>query len=113
MTSSPRSKSDFGKRRALFVSAHKIAVYHWHKGDLASSYLFDANQEGKQFFERYLRETPNIPMYMLIDVFEEEFKRDTVPHVFGADRAAIIERKKGSLRNDANAQRGTWNSNKQ
>jgi hypothetical protein len=100
MTSSPRSKSDFGKRRALFVSAHKIAVYHWHKGDLASSYLFDANQEGKQFFERYLRETPNIPMYMLVDVFEEEFKRETVPHVFGADRESIIERKKARLFRD-------------
>jgi len=100
MTSSPRSKSDFGKRRALFVSAHKIAVYHWHKGDLASSYLFDANQEGKQFFERYLRETPNIPMYLLVDVFEEEFKRETVPHVFGGDRAAIIERKKARLFRD-------------
>jgi hypothetical protein len=100
MTSSPRSKSDFGKRRALFVSAHKIAVYHWHKGDLASSYLFDANQEGKQFFERYLRETPNIPMYMLVDVFEEEFKRETVPHVFGGDRVAVIERKKARLFRD-------------
>jgi hypothetical protein len=100
MTSSLKSKFDFGKRRALFVSAHKVAVYHWHKGDLASSYLFDANQEGKQYFERYLRETPNIPMYMLVDVFEEEFKRDTVPHVFGADRESIIERKKARLFRD-------------
>ena len=100
MTSSLKSRFDFGKRRALFVSAHKAAVYHWHKGDLTSSYLFDANQEGKLFFERYLRETPNIPVYMLVDVFEEEFKRDTVPHVFGADREAIVERKKARLFRD-------------
>jgi hypothetical protein len=100
MTSSLRSRFDLNKRRALFVSAHKVAVYHWHKGDLASSYLFDANQDGRQYFERYLRETPNIPMYVLIDVFEEEFKRDTAPHVFGADRAAIIERKKARLFRD-------------
>ncbi len=100
MTSSLKSKFDFGKRRALFVSAHKIAVYHWHKGELGTSYLFDANQEGRQFFERYLRETPNIPVYMLVDVFEEEFKRDSVPHVFGADRDSIIERKKARLFRD-------------
>lgn len=97
MTSSLKSKFDFGKRRALFISAHKAAVYHWHKGELASSYLFDANQEGKLFFERYLRETPNIPVYMLVDVFEEEFKRDTIPHVFGSDRESLIERKKSRL----------------
>lgn len=97
MTSSPRLKFDIGKRRALFVSAHKVAVYHWHKGDIGSSYLFDANQEGRQYFERYLRETPNIPVYMLVDVFEEEFKRETVPHVFGGDRESIVERKKARL----------------
>ncbi len=100
MTSSPRLKFDIGKRRALFVSAHKVAVYHWHKGDLGSSYLFDANPEGRQYFERYLRETPNIPIYMLVDVFEEEFKRETVPHVFGGDSVSIIERKKARLFRD-------------
>jgi len=101
MTSSLKSKFDPGKRRALFISAHKVAVYHWHQGDLGSSYLFDTNQDGRKYLERYLRETPNIPMYVLVDVFEEEFKRDTVPHVFGADRNAIIERKKARLFRDS------------
>ena len=97
MTSSLKSKFDIGKRRAMFVSAHKLAVYHWHGSDLGSSYLFDSNADGREYFERYLRETPKIPVYFLADVFEEEFKRDTVPHVFGADRDAIILRKKSRL----------------
>jgi hypothetical protein len=97
MTSSLKSKFDIGKRRAMFVSAHKLAVYHWHRGDLGSSYLFDANNDGREYFERYLRETPKIPVYFLVDVFEEEFKLDTVPHVFGSDRDAIILRKKARL----------------
>jgi len=101
MISSLKSRFEIGKRRALFISAHKVAVYHWHKGDLGSSYLFDTNQDGRKYFERYLRETPNIPMYVLVDVFEEEFKRDTVPHVFGSDRIAIIERKKARLFRDS------------
>lgn len=101
MISSLKSTFEIGKRRALFISAHKVAVYHWHKGDLASSYLFDTNQDGRKYFERYLRETANIPMYVLVDVFEEEFKRDTVPHVFGTDRVSIIERKKARLFRDS------------
>ena len=100
MTSSLKSKFDYGKRRAMFVSAHKLAVYHWYKGDLSSSYLFDVNTDGISYFERYLSETPNIPAYVLVDIFEEEFKRDTAPHVFGSDRAAIIERKKARLFRD-------------
>src|SRR5690606_239287 len=93
MISSLTSRFEFNQRRALFLSAHKAAVYHWQKGDLGSSYLFDANQDGREYFERYLRETPNVPMYILVDVFEEEFRRDTIPHVFGSDRQAIIDRK--------------------
>ncbi|NNE38029.1 MAG: hypothetical protein HKN08_06960, partial [Gammaproteobacteria bacterium] len=100
MTSSRKLKFDIVKRRAIFVSAHKLAIYHWHKGDLASSYLFDVNQDGQAFFDRYLKETPNNPVYILIDLFEEEFKQETAPHVFGRDREAIIERKKARLFRD-------------
>lgn len=100
MTSLPKSRFDFGGRRALFLSAQKAAVYHWRKGDLGPSFLFDANTQGREYFVRYLRESPNQPMYILVDVFEEEFRVDTIPHVFGADREALIGRKKSRLFRD-------------
>ena len=100
MISSLKSIFDLGKCRAIFVSPHKLAVYHWQKGDLGSSYLFDTNDEGKAYFEKYLVETQKIPTYIMVDMFEEEFRRDTVPHVFGSDRNAIIERKKARLFRD-------------
>jgi hypothetical protein len=100
MISSLLSSFEFSPRRALFLSAHKAAAYHWQGGDLASSYLFDANDEGRSYFARYLNETPNIPTYVLVDLFEEEFRRDTIPHVFGPDRDAIVGRKKARLFRD-------------
>lgn len=100
MTSSPRLKFDFGGRRALLLSAQKAALYQWRKGDLGSSFLFDANAQGREYFARYLRESPNHPLHILVDVFEEEFRVDTVPHVFGGDRDAIIGRKKSRLFRD-------------
>lgn len=100
MTSSPKSRFDFGARRALFLSAQKAAVYHWRKGDLGSSFLFDANVQGREYFARYLREAPGIPMYVLVDVFEEEFRVETIPHVFGGDREAIVTRKRARLFRD-------------
>jgi hypothetical protein len=94
MISSLKSRFEFAPRRALFLSAHKAAVYQWKNGDLGSSFLFDANDEGRELFVRYLKESQNLPMYVLVDVFEEEFRRDTIPHVFGSDRDAIVARKK-------------------
>ncbi|MFQ5500607.1 MAG: hypothetical protein ACE5FH_13160 [Candidatus Zixiibacteriota bacterium] len=75
-------------------------MYHWRNGDLGSSYLFDADVKGREYFARYLRETANTPVYVLVDLFEEEFKQDTIPHVFGSDRTAILARKKGRLFRD-------------
>ena len=100
MTSSPISRFKFARRRLLFLSAQKAAVYHWEKGVFGPSFLFDVNQEGRGNFERYLRETPNTTMSVMVDVFEEEFRRDTIPHVFGADREAILDRKTSRMFRD-------------
>jgi hypothetical protein len=102
MTLLQTSKSDFFNRRALFISADKMSVYHWDKGRLGSSYLFDIDAAGHDNFERYLKESNNIPITILVDVIEEEFRQDTIPHVFGSDRQALIERKKSRLFRDVN-----------
>ncbi len=100
MISSLKSRFDFGGRRALFLSSQKAAIFHWRKGDLGSSFLFDANNQGREHFARYLAESPNHPLHILVDVFEEEFRAETIPHVFGADRDAIVNRKKVRLFRD-------------
>lgn len=101
MISLPKSKSDFFNRRALFVGAEKISVYHWEKGELGSSYLFDVDSAGRENFQRYLKESDNTPITIIVDVIEEEFRQDTMPHVFGADRTALIKRKQSRLFRDA------------
>ena len=102
MISLLKSKSEFFNRRALFISADKMCVYHWDKGNLGSSYLFDLNDVGRDNFKRYLQESQNSPMTILVDFIEEEFRQDTIPHVFGADRQALIKRKQSRLFRDAN-----------
>ena len=100
MISSLISNFEISNRRVLFLSTHKAAIYHWQKGKLGSSFLFDVNEEGLLNFERYLREYPGTPVYILVDMFEEEYRRETIPHVFGPDRAAILERRKTRLFRD-------------
>jgi len=100
MISLLKSKSDFFNRRALYISADKLSVYHWHKGALGESFLFDLDDTGRANFQRYLQESENTPMTILVDVIEEEFRQDTIPHVFGADRDALIKRKQSRLYRD-------------
>lgn len=101
MISLLKSKSDFFNRRALYISAEKMSVYHWHKGALGTSYLFDLDDVGRENFKRYLQESDNTPITILVDVIEEEFRQETIPHVFGADREALIKRKQARLYRDA------------
>ena len=88
--------SDFkdSPRRVILISNDKLCVYHYIKGELENSYLFDITEAGKEYFERYIKETPKLTTYILVDFVKEEYREDTIPHVFGSDRFALIERKK-------------------
>jgi hypothetical protein len=93
MNSSQQSKFRSSTRRALFIGPDKVAVYHWANDSLGNSYLFDTSKEGFDYFGRYLSEVNNDPIYVLLDTAGEEYRLETIPHVFGADRKALIERK--------------------
>lgn len=100
MISLPKLKFDRLPRRALFLSADKLAVYHWDDGKLGSSYLFDVSADGRRYFDHYLKETGSMPTWILVDLVEEEYRQDKIPHVGGADRMAVISRKKARLFRD-------------
>lgn len=97
MISSLKLKFDRSPQRSIFLSADKLAVYHWANGKLGSSYLFDVSADGQKYFDRYLKETGRMATWFLIDLVEEEYRQDTIPHVFGGDRKAVIDRKKMRL----------------
>lgn len=101
MTSSLKSRFDRLPRRAILLGSEKLAVYHWLKGRITKSYLFDTDETGQEQFERYLREVPGLPVYILADFAEEEFRQESIPHVFGADRKAVIQRKQNRLFRDS------------
>lgn len=97
MISLLKSRFNLADRRALFIAGDKAFVHHWQGGALAESFVFEADDAGLAQFERYLSESPPMPVRMLVDMVEEEYRQDTIPHVFGKDRKALIERKKARL----------------
>jgi len=100
MISSLKSGFNAAPRRAVLLGAEGLAVYHWDGGALETSWLFEISPAGRRFFGRYLEATPRIPTYFLVDLLEEEYRQETMPHVFGVDRWALISRKKSRLFRD-------------
>lgn len=97
MSLSLRLKFSSSRKRVVYFGAESVTVYHWRNGQVAQSFIFDTDETGRSHFARYLQETRNVPVYLLVDVVEEEYRQENIPHVFGTDRRAIIERKQKRL----------------
>ncbi len=102
MISLLRSTFDILPKRLIFLGAEKVLVFQWLKGEITHSYIMDTNENGRIQFERYLSESEVDDTYVLIDVTEEEFRMETIPHVFGSDRTALLTRKKERLFRNTN-----------
>lgn len=79
-------------KRLLFFPGHRILAYEWHAGAFRRIEAFEPDEEGREKFRQWLREAPRTPLQMLIDVIEEEFHIDHVPHVIGRERAHLYKR---------------------
>jgi hypothetical protein len=79
-------------KRLLFFPGHRILAYEWRAGAFRRIEAFEPDEEGRERFRRWLREAPRTPLQMLIDVIEEEFHIDRVPHVIGRERAQLYRR---------------------
>ena len=86
-------------RRIFFVTSGRLRVYH-HDGQLGEPLEFRADQDGLELLGKYLEQPWRDPVYVLVDFVEEEFREETVPHVFGGDRAAVVRTKINRLFRD-------------
>jgi len=76
----------------LFLGADHFHAYIWKSGALSGEQRFADNPEGKEQFAEFLQNHRD-PAYLLTDLIEEDFRHETVPHLRGGERAALIQRK--------------------
>jgi hypothetical protein len=77
-----------------------MAVYHWSGGALLEPLWFGADEDGLTEFSLYLDHAPHDPVYLLVDVVEEEFREESIPHVVGSDRRSLIRTRLNRLFRD-------------
>lgn len=79
-------------KRLFYYSGYRLTVFHWINGKFAGNYYFDPTDTGREEFSHYLKKTPPVPSRVLVDVIEEDFRIESIPHVYGADRKALVQR---------------------
>ncbi|MEI7842900.1 MAG: hypothetical protein WCI39_07695 [Gallionellaceae bacterium] len=80
------------KKTLLFLSADHFQAYSWESGKLSDPHYFSNDSNGREDFSAYLQQHQE-PALLLVDVIEEDFRHDSVPHLIGSNKRALIERK--------------------
>ena len=80
-------------RRVFVVTGLGLAVHHRHGRTLLDPFSFDSDDAGFAQFARYLERFPGDVACVVADVVEEEFREETVPHVLGRERRALLRAK--------------------
>ncbi|MBF0141300.1 MAG: hypothetical protein HQL74_13605 [Magnetococcales bacterium] len=71
-----------------------MTVFPWKKGGVSGPPMrFEAGEEGRKNLIEFLVAKPKVPLYMLVDLVEEEFRNEIQPHVFGTDHQSLVERR--------------------
>lgn len=76
----------------LFLSAEHLHAQFMARGKIAAQRKFSDSTEGHENFAAFLR-TVRCPTYLLVDLIEEDFRQESVPHLIGPNRAALLQRK--------------------
>ena len=79
-------------KRIFYFTGHRFTVLHWDGKTFTGACSFEPHAAGLDQFEQYLQQSANIATKLLIDVIEEDFRQEIVPHVGKKDRDAVVGR---------------------
>jgi len=80
-------------RLLLYLDTGAMQCFAWRQGHVRLLERFAVNEEGIGAFSRFVHAHRGALFSMLVDLMEEGFQYEVLPHVRGADRDAMLERK--------------------
>ncbi|MBE9561137.1 MAG: hypothetical protein IMF15_10140, partial [Proteobacteria bacterium] len=79
-------------KRLFYFTGYRLSVLHWSGKQLLGTSSFEPTESGLNKFRSYLSQTDNLPGKFLVDVIEEDFRNEKIPHVGSRDRSSVIDR---------------------
>ena len=79
-------------KRLFYFTGYRLSVLHWKGKKLVGTSSFEPTESGLEKFRSYLLQTENLPSKFLVDVIEEDFRNEKIPHVGIRDRNSVINR---------------------
>lgn len=80
-------------RHFLYLTNTRLVSLATSGKRIVSRREFAVSGAGATAFERYLAQLAAVPAHFFIDLSEEDFRLDTVPHLGASDREAVLGRK--------------------
>lgn len=77
----------------LSISNDQATAAVWRRRRLASCKSFENNEAGWTAFGSFLRGIHGLPVHIIVDTVEEDFRFETLPHIRGRDRTEMVRRK--------------------
>ena len=77
----------------ICVSALQATVAYWRAGKIAQMEQFERDERGLAALREFLAPHPNVPVYVMVDAVEEDYRFETLPHSWGSERAQMVARK--------------------
>jgi hypothetical protein len=76
----------------ISISAQCATVAHW-RGKVEDCREFPNDPDGHTAFKEHITQFSNVPVHILVDAVEEDYRFETLPHAFGKDRSDLVRRK--------------------
>ncbi|HWT53813.1 MAG TPA: hypothetical protein VN066_03325 [Rhodocyclaceae bacterium] len=81
------------ERRILILSTQSLSVWQWQHNDARKECDFPVGEEGQADFRHWLESHLDTLFHLLVDLPDEGFHQEVLPHVLGRDRKALLQRK--------------------
>ena len=77
----------------ICISAELASVALARNGKLGRCRTFRNDEQGRQAFDQFLAGIHNVPVHVMADVVEEDYRFELLPHARGRDRTELTERR--------------------
>lgn len=92
------------RKQLFYITSDHLCAYDWRHGELGAGQAFDASAAGLDAFSAWLEDPAeqrlDVPAYLLVDLIEEDFQRQLLPHVRGKAGRALLARRLGQRYRD-------------